>query len=321
MVKGERMLKMTLEYKAQAIGVEEFSVHVITQAGDNMPVASVNRTVMAECLAPRLSVNTAVFDFGACVIPSNSSMLPPYETTLQLTNEQDRPMLWSLAGPLDDTGGTQEVFWFSQSSGTVGPKCQVDVQVCGRLQGMKLAMLCQMIQRPTIAAWLQVFYQPRASTAYAVTAALSAQVSGEDSLKILDIHLHGSGRRPRLLFNTAHVVLPAVPLGIASHAEFSIINDGYDNVDLRHRLPADSEHLPLQLKFPQGTMIGIAKTSIPVIVCFQACKASSFTAVIEFLDHDGEPHSQFVSCERFCLSVPQGQLLHQLFFTICEPCI
>jgi hypothetical protein len=149
-----------------------------------------------------------------------------------------------------------------------------------------------MIKRPPIAACLQVFYQPRASTAYAMTVALSAQASGEDSLKILDIHLRGSGRRPRLLFNTPHIVLPAVPLGIASHAEFSIINDGYDNVDLRHRLPADAEHLPLQLKFPQGTMIGIARTSIPVIVCFQACKASSFTAVIEFLDHDGEPHSR-----------------------------
>ena len=37
----------------------------------------------------------------------------------------------------------------------------------------------------------------------------------------------------------------------------------------------------------QGTMIGIAKSRIPVRVCFKSDKATSFTANIDFLDHDG----------------------------------
>lgn len=115
------------------------------------------------------------------------------------------------------------------------------------------------------------------------------------ALPILTIELTGGGRSPAILFDAPFVMLPAVPLGIVSKAQFTIINDGYDNVDLSYRLPADEQHLPLQLDFPQGTIIGMAKASVPVIVSFCAERPTSFTCDIEILDDDGMSVVQFVT--------------------------
>jgi hypothetical protein len=46
-----------------------------------------------------------------------------------------------------------------------------------------------------------------------------------------------------------------VPLGVTSQATFHVVNAGYDNLELRYRLPADGAHTPLSLTFPQvGTL-------------------------------------------------------------------
>ena len=42
-----------------------------------------------------------------------------------------------------------------------------------------------------------------------------------------------------------------MPLGVKSHASFHVVNGGYDNLELRFRLPADESHLPLQIEFPE----------------------------------------------------------------------
>jgi hypothetical protein len=46
-----------------------------------------------------------------------------------------------------------------------------------------------------------------------------------------------------------------VPLGITSSSTFHIVNNGYDNLELRYRLPADESHLPLKLSFPEVSRI------------------------------------------------------------------
>ena len=134
----------------------------------------------------------------------------------------------------------------------------------------------------------QVLYAPRASAAYAATAELAAKLPNEAAaLPILSLELAGVGRQPQLRFDTDHVLLPAVPLNIESSATFRVVNDGYDNLDLTFRLPSDTENIPLQLHFPEGTLVGIAKASIPVVVTFASSKAASFTADAAFLDQDG----------------------------------
>ena len=78
-----------------------------------------------------------------------------------------------------------------------------------------------------------------------------------------------------------------MPVGFRSEAIFNIINDGFDNLDLRYRLPADEHHLPILIDFPEGTLIGIAKEQLPVAVSFKSSKSMSFTAFIDFLDEEG----------------------------------
>jgi hypothetical protein len=135
---------------------------------------------------------------------------------------------------------------------------------------------------------MQILFQPRAAMDYNATAELSARFATEEEpLRILTLELCGTGRHPRLVFDCSHVILPAVPLGVYSSRTFRVVNDGYDNLDIQFRLPADTENIPLELKFPEGTMVGIAKASVPAVVLFKASRPTSFTANIEFMDEDG----------------------------------
>ncbi|GFH14482.1 calponin-homology (CH) domain-containing protein, partial [Haematococcus lacustris] len=86
-----------------------------------------------------------------------------------------------------------------------------------------------------------------------------------------------------------------VPLGVPSSSTFHILNNGYDNLELRFRLPADESHLPLRISFPEGNLVGLAKAKLPVVVSFEALKPVSFTASIDFLDEDGKRYSIPVS--------------------------
>ena len=45
---------------------------------------------------------------------------------------------------------------------------------------------------------------------------------------------------------------PQVPLGMTTTATFHILNRGYDNLDLRFRLPPDESHVPMRIDFPEG---------------------------------------------------------------------
>lgn len=135
---------------------------------------------------------------------------------------------------------------------------------------------------------VQVLFEPKALGKYAGTAQLAAKLETEDAaLPILSLNLSGQGRHPQLQFDRDNLLLPATPLHVSSSCCFHVINDGYDNLDLKYRLPADTQNLPIELSFPEGTMIGIAKASVPVVVSFTATRATSFTANIEFMDQDG----------------------------------
>ena len=51
-------------------------------------------------------------------------------------------------------------------------------------------------------------------------------------------------------------LLPPVPLGLRSTSTFYVMNNGYDNLELKYKLPADEGHLPMEVEFPEGTIIG-----------------------------------------------------------------
>lgn len=107
----------------------------------------------------------------------------------------------------------------------------------------------------------------------------------------LNYVLKGEGAIPRISFDRRHVMLPIVPLGIPSKSTFKIINQGYQNVELKYKLPKDPGRLPISIEFPEGQSLGTAKNRIPVEITFTSDKPISFTAILDFLDEEGNKFS------------------------------
>lgn len=75
------------------------------------------------------------------------------------------------------------------------------------------------------------------------------------------------------------MILPAVPLNVESKACFRIINEGYEHMDIAHKLDSGIDPLiNVTLQFPEGCKVGINKAEVPVVATFSSRKPISFTA-------------------------------------------
>lgn len=111
----------------------------------------------------------------------------------------------------------------------------------------------------------------------------------------MEVTVKGRGIFPMLAFDTKEVVMPVVPLGITSTSMFAVVSEGFENLELRYRLPSDTDKVPLTLRFPEGQVVSRVKKSVPVEVSFTTSKPISFTAKIDFFDLDGNRFSIPVS--------------------------
>lgn len=120
----------------------------------------------------------------------------------------------------------------------------------------------------------------------------------------LSVRVKGLGSVPRLTFDTRYIVLPPVPLGIPARATFNILNDGYESLDAKHRLPAEYAKIPITLRYPEGQQINMSKTKLAVEVEFMSPKPLSFSAKLEFADPDGNVYLLPISgtCDNSVLS-------------------
>lgn len=91
------------------------------------------------------------------------------------------------------------------------------------------------------------------------------------------------------------MVIPAVPLGQRAEAVFYLLNDGFDNLEVSYRLPADSSRVPFTIELPEGNLIGIARERLPVLVSFTSKKPLGFTARLDFLDSEGKSYGVNIS--------------------------
>lgn len=123
-----------------------------------------------------------------------------------------------------------------------------------------------------------------------VSASFPLYVDGQPDEYSL-ITIRGEGATPRLKFDFRELVLCPVPLGVTATGVLHVLNEGYDNLELRAKLPADQQRIPLSLTFPEGPIIGVAKEAVPVLISFQAPRPTSFTAKIEFADSNGRTFS------------------------------
>eukprot|EP00892_Ulva_mutabilis_P006466 jgi/Ulvmu1/4191/UM019_0170.1 len=273
-------LQLMVQFHALEIRDVSMILPATVYCGIACPPQQLRQTLLlsAECLESRLSASALELDFGACVVlPCKSTPPPPVEQSLMITNQQKRPMLWCF-GELccHNMGQCNNVFMVAQQEGVLKPHACCNVVVS---------------------------FQPDQCIPYTASMELRARLADETAfLPILTLEFKGTGRSPAILFNTPYLVLPAVPLGVVSSAEFTVINDGYDNVDFSYRLPADEQHIPVQVAFPQGTVIGMAKSSVPAVVSFRADRPTSFSCSIEIVDENGTRYVLSVSGCTDCFS-------------------
>ena len=191
------------------------------------PIDFTLQVVSLEGVQPKLIISKTVIDFASQIVIRSNQTKPPYSTEIYLRNTEmegkavsvvfGKPV--SAAGPMDNISG---VFALSPNTVTVNAGDMVGVSVQ---------------------------FSPRDGRQYEAT--VPVYVDNDFSAAYLTLDLTGSGQFPRLSFDVRECVMPPVPLGVVSRATFTIINTGYDNLELRYRLPADEGHVPMKIEFPQ----------------------------------------------------------------------
>ena len=111
----------------------------------------------------------------------------------------------------------------------------------------------------------------------------------------MEITLKGEGQFPRLLFDRKEVILPVVPLNIEASCIFRIINDGYENLNLKYKIIQDISNINVDLRFLEGKNLGITKNRLKIQAFFKTPKPLSFTTRIEFYDDSGRNYTLPIS--------------------------
>ncbi|KAM3143753.1 Encoded by [Paramecium bursaria] len=111
----------------------------------------------------------------------------------------------------------------------------------------------------------------------------------------LELILKGTAAQPKIQFDRREVLLPCVPLNVEASCTFRILNDGYENLNLRHKVYGEEGNINIHLRFPEGNNIGMSKKRLRVDALFQSSKPLSFTTRIEFYDEVGKVYTIPVS--------------------------
>ena len=70
--------------------------------------------------------------------------------------------------------------------------------------------------------------------------------------------------------------MPVVPLNVETTSSFRIINDGYENVNLKCQFLDDVANIGVKLSFPEGLNIGITKQKLKIDLSWKFSKPMSF---------------------------------------------
>jgi hypothetical protein len=78
--------------------------------------------------------------------------------------------------------------------------------------------------------------------------------------------------------------MPVVPLNVETSSSFRIINDGYENCNLKCQFMDDVAGLDVRVLFPEGQNIGITRQKLKVDLTWKYHKPISFCLKLEFID-------------------------------------
>lgn len=256
---------------------------------------SYTRDVTSSAQASTLSVSTFVVDFGDRVVSRDPLSRISYflETTIKNVASKrgvqfeirEMPEVIKEFGEakepakpdptavgLDDAAN--QIFFVAPTKGDLGPGASMPIRVT---------------------------FQPQSSANYSKKLEIYIKDQPDPSRPYLTLLCQGSGVFPRLTFSRQLVELPNVPLGITSRATFTLFNNGYNALAIKHRI---SPNIPvaLDISYPDGPNVGIMVESIRVVVAAKSDTPVSWSGKIEFYDQDGERFFVSVSgCTDGCL--------------------
>lgn len=78
--------------------------------------------------------------------------------------------------------------------------------------------------------------------------------------------------------------MPVVPLGIETSSNFKIINDGYENCNLKCQFVDDVAGINVKVNFPEGPNIGITRQKLNIQLTWKFNKPMSFCLKLQFID-------------------------------------
>jgi hypothetical protein len=260
--------------------VDQYDFKISFQvAGIQLAQTGLMRQVKARSLKPRLVVSHHTLDFKHKVIITEATNMMPHRMLVTFTNEDRHELVWE--------------FDIAQANNTA---------ICGTKDRIPLANQDVFRIEPTSgrltpgqASHVQVFFTPlEANKEYLRIAPIYLDKQREKSY--FDLQLQGMGSNPTLSFDIREITFPVCPLGITSKQIFNITNEGYEELNLQYRLPTDTAKIPLTLTFPEGNVLSIERTAIPVELSFMSTKPISFTANVQFFDGRGQTFTILVTC-------------------------
>ena len=100
---------------------------------------------------------------------------------------------------------------------------------------------------------VKVKFSPKDSRIY--EAKVPLYLGGNTAQPYYMVDVRGEGQYPRLKFDTKECIMPPVPLGFTSKAQFYVISQGYDNLQLKvgYTQPVPSLHELAHDRQPQST--------------------------------------------------------------------
>ncbi|CEM06420.1 unnamed protein product [Vitrella brassicaformis CCMP3155] len=298
-------LMLEVQYQPTEIKAHTFSLPVRFVGGTVPP--ELRREIKAEAVSPRLLLSATLLDFETKVVTTSVVSAPTVASVLELdlTNTDKRAVNWAV--DVEALKKYPGVFQMEPSERSI----QVDQTVTVRAGFTPKEPIHYQLALP-------IFISPPQGEEESAAESSSQPAPVDRSRAYLEIRLKGSGVVPTLYFDRREVVLPTVPLNIKSRQVFFVNNEGYDLIELKVRLPSDTVRIPITVEFPEGQMMGLAKSRIPVEVSLLSPKPISFTCRLEFLDGEGVSYSMPVSgtCDNCLLTLYDYLNLNPDFYEI-----
>ena len=261
--KSEALLDLT--FSPVALVNHDFELPLSMLGLPSNAMRPLRRVVCAEASRPRLLLSLPMIDFGTNIVVNENMGSFSYHLTLSVSNCDDTPCVMDaqLKGSTADAG----IFVMQPCSASLDVGRSVSMQI-DFIPGEAKSYNCQLI----------------------------ICIDGNKATPYFELVVTGKGIHPSIQFDRREVFLPPSPPGLPQKVSFFVINNGFDNLNLRHAIAGKSRHLPVSVSFPLGTMLNVVKQRIPVEVTATPEHSMSFSATIEFYDNQDSVYSIEVLC-------------------------